>query len=78
VLHDLRRVVKSKLAALGVDKPVANRILGHDVGRIDLTYDLHGYENEMAAALALWSAELQRITSQPLPAVINISSRLEA
>jgi integrase len=78
VLHDLRRVVKSKLAALGVDKPVANRILGHDVGRIDLTYDLHGYENEMAAALALWSAELQRITSQPLPAFINISSRLEA
>ena len=65
---------KSRLAALSVDKPVANRILGHDVGRIDLTYDLHGYENEMATALAAWAAELERIASQPLPAVIYMSS----
>jgi integrase len=74
-LHDLRRVVKSKLAALGVAKPVANRILGHDVGRLDQVYDHHDYQLEMSAAMTAWADELARIVAQPQPAVVAINHK---
>ena len=43
VVHDLRRVVRTKLAALEVNDTVAEACLGHGRKGLQRVYDLHGY-----------------------------------
>jgi integrase len=54
--HDLRRSVRSGLAAMGVPREVAELAIGHISGRSQLerTYDVHTYDEETRAALLRW------------------------
>ncbi|MDX0072473.1 tyrosine-type recombinase/integrase [Sinorhizobium meliloti] len=63
VLHDDRRVVRSKLGALGVAEVVAETIIGHGKKGMARIYDQHRYLGETRAALALWADWLARLTA---------------
>ena len=60
-LHDCRRTVETRLAGLGVNKTVANRILNHAIEPVTQSYDFHDYLPEKVAALQLWADELECI-----------------
>ena len=61
VLHDLRRTARSLLARIGVNRDIAERLLGHRQGGVEGIYDRHDYAPEMAAAAAQLAGELERI-----------------
>jgi integrase len=55
VLHDMRRTTRTGLGRLGVRPDVAELVIGHAKGGVEAIYDVHKYESEIAAALAVWS-----------------------
>lgn len=61
--HDLRRTIATRMAGLGVDQSIIERVLGHKVGlgRAIVHYDHHSYRDEKRAALELWERELSRL-----------------
>lgn len=61
IIHDLRRVVRTKMAALGVRDNIAEMCVGHAKRGLQRVYDQHAYENEMCHAFEAWAAELGRI-----------------
>jgi integrase len=61
-LHDIRRVVRSGMAKLGVTQAVAEQCLGHKIGGLPGVYDTHSYEKEMAAAWKKWGDHVRKIT----------------
>jgi integrase len=63
VLHDLRRTCETRLAKLGVVKEIRSRILNHDVGNIDESYQHHDFMDEKRGALQLWADEIERIAN---------------
>jgi integrase len=75
--HDLRRTLRTRLAALEVNDTVAEMIIGHGKRGLQRVYDQHQYEPQMRRALELWSAELRRIVSAP-PASNVVPLRKEA
>jgi integrase len=73
--HDLRRVVRSGLAALGIADNVAESILAHKAVGIVATYNVHKYEDEKREALELWARHIASL-SNPEPAkVVKLSGR---
>jgi hypothetical protein len=68
VIHDLRRVVRTKLAKLKVSDLVAELILGHGKKGVQRIYDLEGREDDMLAAMKEWDKLLHAITNKK-PAV---------
>src|SRR5262249_28963237 len=62
-LHDIRRTVRTHLAALGVSMDVGERLLGHmgHVPEIVRTYNRYEYWPEKRQALAMWEAHLRAI-----------------
>ena len=62
-LHDIRRTVRTRLAAVGVLDDVAERLLGHvgHIKKIGRTYNRHEYWAEKRKALAMWETELRDI-----------------
>jgi integrase len=52
--HDIRRGVRSGLAALGIPDPVAESVLAHVRPGIVGTYDRHSYVTERLDALTKW------------------------
>ncbi|MDE9494360.1 site-specific integrase [Xenorhabdus bovienii] len=61
--RDLRRTVRTKLAALGVQNDVSRKIMNHALEGIDRVYDRHDYFEQMRNALDLYSDEIERIIS---------------
>ncbi len=59
--HDLRRTVRTRLAALGITDVVAERVLGHKLQGILAVYNRYDYDNEKRQALEKWERELRRI-----------------
>jgi hypothetical protein len=66
VLHDLRRVVRTALAALDVADHVAEMVLGHGRRGLQRVYDQHKYQPQIREALARWAARLRTIVG-PAP-----------
>jgi integrase len=66
VLHDLRRVVRTALAALDVADHVAEMVLGHGRRGLQRVYDQHKYQPQIREALTCW-AERLRIIVGPVP-----------
>lgn len=60
--HDLRRTMRTGLAAAGVSEVVAEVTIGHVRQGIASVYDRHRYDNEKRAALEAWERRLLRIT----------------
>jgi integrase len=63
--HDLRHVVRTKLADLEVNDTVAEMVLGHGKRGLQRVYDQSKREPQMRRALEAWAAELRRIVSPP-------------
>lgn len=67
VIHDLRRTVRTRMSALGVDYIVAELCIGHTLKGLHATYDQYAYIKEMRAAFELWARELRRIVRREQP-----------
>lgn len=74
VPHDLRRTVRTRLAEIGIDDVVAEKVLGHQLQGILKVYNRHGYDQEKRAALMAWENRLRRILGMEVEAgkVINL------
>ena len=59
--HDLRRTVRTNLAALGIPDHVAELVIGHGRRGLQRIYDRHKYTQEIRAALTAWHAQIIRI-----------------
>ena len=60
-IHDLRRTVRTRLAALRVNSDVAEAVLGHVKPGIVGVYDRHRYDDEKREALQAWAIKLRSI-----------------
>jgi integrase len=67
--HDLRRTVRTRLAELGVNDIVAERILGHKLQGMMAVYNRHAYDVEKRQALTLWEQRLKEILGYVKPVV---------
>jgi len=52
--HDLRRTLRTRLAELGVNDIVAERVLGHKLQGMMAIYNQHAYDVEKRQALDIW------------------------
>lgn len=59
--HDIRRTVATRLARLGYSDESIHRFLGHSVGRLTRTYNVHRYDDELREMATAWESELQKI-----------------
>jgi integrase len=64
-LHDLRRTARSLMSRAKVQSEHAEMVLGHALGQIRSTYDVHEYLEEKSAALRELAALLDRIINPP-------------
>lgn len=62
--HDLRRTVRTALAALGCPDAVAEAVLGHMPAGIVGVYNRHSYDDERRNWLTLLSAHWERLAAQ--------------
>lgn len=62
-LHDLRRTVRTQLAALGVPFHVAERVLNHKLKGIEAVYNRYDYIEERREALDQWARVLDSLES---------------
>ncbi|MCA9239178.1 MAG: tyrosine-type recombinase/integrase [Planctomycetales bacterium] len=63
-LHDLRRGVVTRLAALGIDRTVVKLLVGHARGDANArVYDQHTYLREMRAAVDALAEDVGRVVS---------------
>ncbi|SIR01046.1 integrase family protein [Pseudacidovorax sp. RU35E] len=62
--HDLRRTVRTQLAAMGCPDAVAEAVLGHLPPGIQGVYNRHSYDVERRIWLEKWSARLEELAQQ--------------
>jgi integrase len=68
-LHDLRRTGRSLLARLGINREVAERIMGHALIGVEGTYNRFDYVAEKSHALATLAKHIEDVL-QPPPAKV--------
>ncbi|RHW17661.1 DUF4102 domain-containing protein [Sphingomonas gilva] len=56
-VHDIRRSVATGMAEIGVSVEHIERVLGHELGGVAGTYNVHDYFAEKLAALELWGRQ---------------------
>jgi integrase len=61
--HDIRRTLRTRLAALRIDDKVAELVIGHGKRGLDRVYEQHKFEAEIREALEAWQAKLRAIVS---------------
>lgn len=59
--HDLRRTLRTRLSALGINEIISERILGHKLQGMMAVYNRYSYDIEKRQALSLWERRLQEI-----------------
>ncbi|WP_367847040.1 tyrosine-type recombinase/integrase [Rhodoferax sp. WC2427] len=67
--HDLRRTVRTMLAAMGCPDEVAEALLGHMPEGIKAVYNRHSYDKERRLWLTRLAEHLEVLASTPLPRV---------
>ncbi len=70
--HDLRRTLRTRLAEIGIDDVIAERVLGHKLQGIMAVYNRHSYDIEKRHALEKWAKKLRRIVGIEEPEVGKI------
>jgi len=73
--HDLRRTFATRMAALGVQKEIRDRLLNHAPERSDIErghYNIYDFQNEKRRALGQWDSALSAILSDRPAAVVPI------
>lgn len=58
-VHDLRRTVRTQLAALGIAPHIAEKVLNHKLKGIEAVYDQYDYLEERKQALEQWANVLE-------------------
>lgn len=61
-VHDMRRTARTHMAALGVDRFVAERALNHKVRDVEGVYNQYDYFEERTSALSRWALMLAAIS----------------
>lgn len=75
-LHDLRRTARSLLSRGGVERTIAERLIGHSVGdHVERTYDTYGYWPERVKAAEALADLVGRIVDGTAAAVIEFGAR---
>ena len=75
-IHDLRRTARSLMSAAGVDRDVAERILGHRIGtKVARTYDQFAYVWEKADGLQKLADLIAIILKGPQDNVTDLQAR---
>jgi len=59
--HDLRRTFRTRLAEIGIDDVVAERLSGHKLQGMLAVYNRHDYATEKREALNKWARRLKQI-----------------
>lgn len=59
--HDLRRTLRTRLAEIGIDDVVAERVMGHKLQGMLAIYNRHNYDTEKRQALNRWEKRLRQI-----------------
>jgi integrase len=73
-LHDLRRSAATKMAELGINRFVQDRVLNHVDRTVGGIYDRHDYRQEKLAALEAWASYVQNLTDdRPAGNVVSIN-----
>lgn len=62
-IHDLRRTMRTQMAALGIDPVIAERCLNHKIPGVEGIYNRHHYFEERKAALEQWAELLVTLES---------------
>jgi integrase len=62
-VHDMRRTARTQMAALGINRFVAERALNHKIRDVEGIYDQHDYFSERKLALAQWAALLVEVST---------------
>ena len=62
-IHDLRRTMRTQMAALGIDPVIAERCLTHKIPGVEGIYNRHHYFEERKAALEQWAELLVTLES---------------
>ena len=75
VNHDLRRTIRSGLAALRVPHNVAEAVLAHRPPGIVGTYNLHQYADEKREALEAWAQHIASLANPEPAKVITLPRR---
>jgi integrase len=57
----LRRTLRTRLAEIGIDDVVAERVMGHKLQGMLAIYNRHGYDAEKRQALERWAKRLKQI-----------------
>src|SRR6516165_3834065 len=63
-LHDLRRTVRTGLAALGIPFEIAERVLNHAMLGLEAVYNRHSYSVEKRNALILWADHVHALVEK--------------
>jgi integrase len=63
-VHDVRRTVRTKLAALRIPQDIAELVIGHSKRGLVRVYDRYTYLSEMREALTAWAAHLRSIVER--------------
>lgn len=75
-LHDLRRTARGLLSRAGVERTIAERLIGHSVGdHVERTYDTYGYWPERVKAAEALADLVERIVAGTAAQVIEIGGK---
>jgi integrase len=78
VIHDLRRTLRTHLAALRIPDHIAEIVIGHGRQGLQRVYDQHRYLDEMREALTLWAGRLRSIVEPPPENVVALKKKRRA
>ncbi|MBU4236864.1 MAG: tyrosine-type recombinase/integrase [Proteobacteria bacterium] len=70
--HDLRRTLRTRLAEIGIDNVVAERVLAHKLQGLLAVYNRYDYDTEKRQALDKWAKKLRQIVGIEEPETGNI------
>ncbi|AKJ95049.1 integrase [Thioalkalivibrio versutus] len=68
--HDLRRTMRTGLAAARVPEHIAELAIGHTRKGMAAVYDLHRYDDEKRAAMEAWERRMLGIVGPEVPAEV--------
>jgi integrase len=77
-LHDLRRTARSLMARAGVNREIAEKIMGHALPGIEGTYNRFDYAPEKAHALAALAKLIEEILRPAPDKVVSIRTKKAA
>jgi integrase len=72
-VHDMRRTARTHMAALGVDRFVAERALNHKVRDVEGIYNKYDYFEDRKIALAAWARMLSALENGVTPPNVHVA-----